>query len=694
MPNLALGKPVENAADINESRVLAVIDHLAPILADWRKGGDLTSEAAAIDQGIAKSRAELAAAQRELGSVAEELESLQSAATKWSFGGIAASVVALLAWQFAGTWAALVLVLIAGGLYWQAIAKKSETKAFDAKSVPIEQRIAELDTSLKQAVARRTVITAEVASRGNSFPEVRLADVRFGLTSSSIAGHNVLLDASGSYEPTKLKTVDVSALAAGLADISGDLNALKDIPPLLSPDRREAEGNPIYQLFGEESRLHDLVSDFTVNLGKLRDVELGLPLIPRDSALVRRLEAGELTVASEKPVIAVLEPGESQKALDSFGAEVGRSKEQGLAVFEELRGVFGGLENACRSYANARTTSVNVIHQNLLEVLNRATWCSRRFYCPRSIVSPKYLEDLLAIDIDRAYVLSLDDLIERLRSDTEITKRLDAKPELEEQLTDSYYSVQEFLGGVAFDDEGKLVYDESMPRHMRNQFEESVKRLTNVLRKVMTGTTYPVLNFSPSAQLFYDPESEEWSSDVSPHVYTTGDALRYGGVVKAYSDLMMPLWERLWTEKADFRKSELFRTNESMIRMSEKESEKLIEIANQFRADMRTVRENTYLIEADLRSKFSEITNFRDGMDRLGLLSDRVKANISDENLSTVILGDSSMVTADRYETLLGTMPQSQAENRGTVQDPIDVIREPDALIRLRIPSSARLLTF
>jgi hypothetical protein len=37
-----------------------------------------------------------------------------------------------------------------------------------------------------------------------------------------------------------------------------------------------------------------------------------------------------------------------------------------------------------------------------------------------------------------------------------------------------------------------------------------------------------------------------------------------------------------------------------MIRMSEKESEKLIEIGNQFRSDMRGNRENIYLIEAVL----------------------------------------------------------------------------------------------
>jgi hypothetical protein len=80
------------------------------------------------------------------------------------------------------------------------------------------------------------------------------------------------------------------------------------------------------------------------------------------------------------------------------------------------------------------------------------------------------------------------------------------------------------------------------------------------------------------------------SSDTIPYVYNTATMLRYGQVLKVTSDLMVPLWEHLWTEKADFRKSELFRTNESLIRMSEKESEKLIEVGNQFKADMNRYR--------------------------------------------------------------------------------------------------------
>ena len=108
---------------------------------------------------------------------------------------------------------------------------------------------------------------------------------------------------------------------------------------------------------------------------------------------------------------------------------------------------------------------------------------------------------------------------------------------------------------------------------------------------------------------------------IGPFTRLKDVSLAAGTVVKAHCDLMIPLWEHLWTEKADFRKSELFRTNEMMISMSEKEGEKLISVANQFRDDLRTNRENLYLLESDLNAKYDEILSFRDGMSMLGLLS-------------------------------------------------------------------------
>jgi hypothetical protein len=208
----------------------------------------------------------------------------------------------------------------------------------------------------------------------------------------------------------------------------------------------------------------------------------------------------------------------------------------------------------------------------------------------------------------------------------------------------------------------------------------------------MTGSPNPILNFSQQSELFFDPEVDEWRSGTVPYVYSTSEVLRYGQVLKVTSDLMIPLWEHLWTEKSDFRKSELFRTNESLIRMTEKESEKLIEIANQYRSDMRSVRENINLLESDLKSKYDEIISFRDGMQALGLLSERQKQFLTEEKMKSLTLGDHSILAeGEQHETYLGMEPRVQAERRGSAEDPIDLIRSPDILIPYKHHSAKRL---
>ena len=237
--------------------------------------------------------------------------------------------------------------------------------------------------------------------------------------------------------------------------------------------------------------------------------------------------------------------------------------------------------------------------------------------------------------------------------------------------------VHEFMD-MGDDDGGHQL---NRPRHIEDQLRECLLMFQRTLQKVMTGSAFPILNFSSEAILHYDPDTEEWSSDLSPHVYRTHEVLRYGSIVKAYSDLMIPLWEHLWTEKADFRRAETFRTNDLLIGMSEKEAEKLIDVANQFRDDLRSVRENLNMLGADLKSKIGEITSFKEGMDDLGVLSPRALMMIEQGGAELSDEEDDILTQADKFETILAAQPQTQMENRGTVQDPIELVRGVDALI-------------
>jgi len=713
MPTLSLARPIENIESAEEVRVLAVIGHLQPVLSEWRKGEDLREGIAAVDQNIQQEQASLDQTRSELLAAQTTLSNAKLFALgKLPIGLISLGIISggLLGAgskvpainsaveSYLGFSASLHVGLIVGavavgagvvaGLFGARTIKKNQSEHL----AELEKSLAQQDTSLTEHQTKRALLNDQLVKREIGFPEIKIADVQFGVKAAEIGGQNVLLDTFGAHPAVDLKAVDVSALHEGLTHISDKLAALLAVPPLLTPEAHESVDDPIHTLFGEEGRLQDLVSEFTISLGKLRDVSLHLPLIPRQSVLIERLNAGSLNVVENASAINLSAGAGSEQQIQASVGEVNRIRSTGQQVFRELSEVFASLESVCHTYANMRTTSVNTIHQSLIEVLNRATWCGRRIYCPRSIQAPKYIHDLLGIEPEKAHLLPFDELVERLRGDAEIAKRLSGKPEIETQLYEAYCAVQDFMDGVTFDEVGNRFEQGNRPKHIESQLQEALKQFGGVLQKAITGAAYPILNFSAEAQLHFDPESDEWASGVSPYVYSTADALKYGSVVKAYSDLMIPLWEHLWTEKADFRKSELFRTNESMIRMSEKESEKVIDIANQFRADMRTVRENVYLIESELKSKCSEIIYFRNSMDKLGLLSTRVKETITDDKLEGLFLEKSMLKGTDRYETLLSTMPQAQAQSRGGVNDPINFIRDPSALLLHRERAGVRLL--
>jgi hypothetical protein len=291
-----------------------------------------------------------------------------------------------------------------------------------------------------------------------------------------------------------------------------------------------------------------------------------------------------------------------------------------------------------------------------------------------------------------AHKLSFDVLMANLNSDPIVSARIKERPEITEELHVHYQAIYDLKGDIDFDEEGNLIDVGEKPAYITDQFQEALQRFRRTLSVIMTGSPNPILTFSKEAEMYYDPEVDEWRSDTIPYVYNTASMLRYGQVLKVTSDLMVPLWEHLWTEKADFRKSELFRTNESLIRMSEKESEKLIEVGNQFKADMRTVRENIYLLESELTSKYDELIAFRDGMESLGLLSERQKLFLTDEKLKEISIGEHSVLhEGEEYETLLQLEPRVQAERRGTVGDPIDFVRSPDILITYKGTASKRL---
>jgi len=186
---------------------------------------------------------------------------------------------------------------------------------------------------------------------------------------------------SDSNSSSNLRTIDVSQLADEMNSIESQVQGLSRVPPLLSPTQANQIDDPINHLYGEENNLQDLVGDFTVGLGKLEDIQVSIPLVHKESILVKRLQSGELDPLDQQPGIAI-ENSKSLEEIRAFLDVFNRNKQESQEVIDNLVRVYEELESCCRRFATARVNSINLIHQNLTEVLTRSTWVNRKFFLP------------------------------------------------------------------------------------------------------------------------------------------------------------------------------------------------------------------------------------------------------------------------------------------------------------------------
>jgi hypothetical protein len=698
--------PFDNVQDADEGTVLAVLAHLEPVLEAWRSGEDcrlerqdLAAEVPELEKGLKsldKRIARLSADQ-----VAEGRELLRSGPLK-VIGGIGLLLTALLfiglglagngvPWLGAGLAVAAVgTVVLAFGLKRIHTARatlRTQQQALEAERDPLR-------SSLDTARLRTAELEEEIAGRKAAFPTVAVMYGEFKFAPRRFLGSTVLLDESGHFGAT-LQTADMSASTRGLDLLVARIADLAKVPVLLTPDAAGQSDVDAATLWGEERELQVLVDAFSTSLGEARQVSLALPLVPAAHPIALAAARGRARVMDygESGPIPVRGPGIDRAEVAAFVQAAQATRTNGGDVIGTLDGALKALRRVTQSYADARSDSLAHLHEGLFDVLGKGALCSMRFYCPRTIQSPAYLQAVLGIDVETAHALPFDTLLRRLRADPPIAARFESRPSLRDELYAAHLGIHELAGASGPDGTVVGAGEEDGPAHLRSQHLEAIERFRQCLTMALTGSMQPVLAFSERARLFLDPDRDDWRSETAPYVYATPDVLRFGRVPRVTSDLLMPLWEHLWTEKADFRKSELFRTNEMLLAMSEKEAEKLIEIGNQFRADMRTVRENIFHIEADLSSKHDELLGFREGMSALGLLSERQLAFLSDDSLRAIARGDTGVVRqADDFELLLGLEPRAQTERRGTSHDPIEMIRSPSALIAHQPVSDARRL--
>ena len=681
-----------------EERLLAILHHLRHLKEAWE--GKVSSESALKELQVEIEKLEKQIQEISATSLDKALtfsEAFKKSKSSFLAGGAIASIGigAVLGANTEANSAAPLFYILGAGTGIAALIKTNGTVKKSQESFnKSNQTIKDLNEQLTKS--RRLYSEQSKALRTNKIdlPQVTFGNALLPLTKVKTLQKSFIINTGNLIKPAQLQSVVLRDLSKESDAILKLTQKMDSIPVLLKPnDESISESRSTNSaLHGEERSLKEAMSGYVQTLGSIGEETLNLPAVRPDSDLGKILDSviakNELVgkTSDETDIALKLESNNSNfdKELSEFEQLNKDTEVASQTAIPQLEQINNELKELCNRYRNARTTSTNDLHLNYQKVLSRANWSSKNFYCPRTILSKDYLQALIQLDLEEAHNANADDLIAALQSDDYINNRLGNKPQLLDDLLQSHTAIQELI--VSYDlnpDKTGTVRVGAAAEYIVDQLKQELNLFRQRLIEALTGSPNGFLGISESARLYFNPERDLWSSPVLPYTYTTSEVEQYGQILRTDVELLIPLWEHLWTEKADFRKSELFRTNESIQRMSEKEGEKIKQLGYQFQNDLREVRSNMLLAKADFDSKLQELSEYEESIEELGLLDAQQQKRLEG---ATMELQDASDISksggAEGYELIVMQEPTNQLLRRQSgVHDPIDVIKSPDLII-------------
>ena len=393
----------------------------------------------------------------------------------------------------------------------------------------------------------------------------------------------------------------------------------------------------------------------------------------------------------------VLEAGDSEqtnRSVQELSDITRKMRTVGMNAGKMLSQTYEGLQGILADYKELRADAIERMHDSFLEVVGKSEMPQITYYCPKCNRLPMYLFQKLGFALEEAHLLDQRALFRTLMGDSEIAERLSADETILHEMDNSFQkysavkSTMERIEGQLLSSSAAVGADMADMQQggrrlkgLQSQVTELLKNYRGWVRKAVTGSERPLLEISTQARLFLDPVHDTWTCGACDTVFDDPGYYEMGRMMKVQEHLMMPMWNHLWTEKDDFRKAELFRTKEALQRMGE--GEKLINIADQYRSDMRPVRENLIRSAADTENKTTQLFDTIDGLAAIGLLTpedgDRARREI-EEQLGGDVLN--AKHAAERKELVLSQEPAAQIQRRRSASDPIDYFKTADQLFR------------
>lgn len=529
-------------------------------------------------------------------------------------------------------------------------------------------------------------------------PRLRgMARIAYPVSKITLSGYTILVDRGGSSGKVAIRLPDLAADADTLARIQAVVERAKNAPVLLRPDRTEVSA--VDTLHGEEADLRQAMEDFTEMVESIPTFEEKLPLVSNTDPLSRFIAANTAELREDPAptlVLASKTTGEENRAMQRVSDLAARLRGAGRQIDQTLRGIQRDLGGTLEAYRGYRAEAMDALHARFAEVLSRSDMAYVRYYCPKCNRVPAYLFDRLGIEIDDAHTLSPSQLLEALQRDPEVAERVTNDEQLRDKLNENWLSIQEIQTNLASwqerqaraaasrqnDVAGARALDSSI-RALRSQLSQAIEQFRACLRQAVTGNPRPTLELSRQATLHLDLHAEVWTCSACEMRIEDPEIARMGRMLRIKDELLMPMWNHLWTEKDDFRKKELFRTNEQLQALIEKEAAALRDVAEQYRADMRPVRENLILASMEAMTKREQLESTVTSLEAVGVIS-REQRLQSSAKVDELTGGDLGILKkrAEAKENLLNIEPQAQMERRVPAIDPVRMHLTPDTLFR------------
>jgi hypothetical protein len=664
-----------------------------------QRGEELRARIPAAEQAITRSTQALVAARAEV----DASKGIQFTAPLMIMG-LSLVGVGIAGWAFAtsvsqgGIGCMLGLVALVGGVMIaiQVMADRRQRRGAIAKLAGCEAALAEADAGLRQLQASLASLREQALTIKPRKSVRSVGRVYFPSQVVEINGKTVALDQSGVMPVKQMRLADFDFDASELAQLVDRIESLREIPVLLDPGDARPSAAAADELYGEERDLRETVETFAEFVGRIPTTQVQLPVVPRGRPIVA--EIGASPVPSPQFPGATITDGKDadrSKAVAKLKATLGSSRARGSGPKLQLLDAHSAIAKLLSQYRDLRSSSIGAIHAQMLAAMSRSSWCTVRFYCPKSTRNPAWTLRRLGIDTETAHDAPQAEVLDRLSADPDIAARIAEKPDLVIALDRAWRGLNhartdlEHCRGLARGAATTVGAVQGGPpaslsafiRGLESQERAFIEEYRICLNKVIFGQRQPLVEFTSVPRLTYDPETGAWSNEAAGTEYRDQEDVDCSRVLRVHEELLHPMWRHLWGEKADLRRTELFRTNQQMLEMNEKESEKLISIGNQFRDDMRATREVLKQVYGELEGKMEQMRGTRDALQKLALLSPDEAAKMEQEWAALAAgIGGNFLQRAEERETLLATEPQAQAERRELVTDPIDLIAMPKSL--------------